>query len=42
MKKDVLITASSITPQPDAGCASLCYYAGWEFEHTHKAAQVQT
>ncbi|HEY3382551.1 MAG TPA: hypothetical protein VGK32_12325 [Vicinamibacterales bacterium] len=34
-KNEGLITASSIRPEPDPGCASLCYYAGWDFEHSH-------
>ena len=41
MKKDALITASSLTPEPDAGCFSLCYYGGWDFDHTHTPAAAE-
>ncbi|HEU4387156.1 MAG TPA: hypothetical protein VFV34_05125 [Blastocatellia bacterium] len=41
-KDDTLITAASITPQPDEACVSACYYVGWEFDHSHaKAAEAQ-
>ena len=34
-KDDSLITAASVTPDPDQGCASTCYYVGWEWDHEH-------
>lgn len=38
-KDDTLITASSVTPEPDEGCATTCYYAGWTWDHDHSPKQ---
>lgn len=39
-KDDNLITATSLTPEPDEGCVSTCYYVGWDWDHAH-AVEVQ-
>lgn len=34
-KDDTLINAASVSPDPDQGCVTTCYYVGWEWDHAH-------
>ena len=40
MDNDTLINEKSLTPSVDEACASLCYYLGWQFDHSHKTAEA--
>ena len=42
MDNNTLINEKSLTPSVDEACASLCYYLGWQFEHKHAVAEVET